>query len=88
MPSQLHRQTGPYGAAPDTTSHQVGGAVKGLAVLLCVGSHGAVADTLLTTNLDSREAGCARLLCCLGPGPCVKTQVARGADAFGTENIN
>ncbi len=41
-----------------------------------------------TTNLDSREAGCARLLCCLGPGPCVKTLVARGADAFGTENNN
>src|SRR6266516_6194249 len=41
-----------------------------------------------TANLDSREAGCARLLCCLGPGPCVKTLVARGADAFGTENIN
>jgi hypothetical protein len=24
MPSPLHPQTGPYGASPDTTSHQVG----------------------------------------------------------------
>jgi hypothetical protein len=50
MPSQLHRQTGPYGASPDTASHQVGWAVKGLAVLSCVGSHGPVDDTLLTTD--------------------------------------
>jgi hypothetical protein len=50
MPSRLHRQTGPYGASPDTTSHQVGWAVKGLAVLSCVGSQGPVADTLLTAH--------------------------------------
>jgi hypothetical protein len=50
MPSQLHQQTGPYGASPDTTSPQVGWEVTGLAVLSCVGSHGPVADTLLTTD--------------------------------------
>jgi DDE superfamily endonuclease len=37
MPSRLHQQTRPYGPSPDTTSHQVGWEVKGLAVLSCVG---------------------------------------------------
>lgn len=41
-----------------------------------------------TFSLDSREAGCARLLCRFCPGPRVKALVARGADAFGTESIN
>jgi len=50
MPSRLHQQTRPYGPSPDTTSHQVGWEVKNLAVLPCVGSHGPVADTLLTTD--------------------------------------
>jgi hypothetical protein len=50
MPSQSHRQTGPYGASPDATSHQVGRQVKALAVRFYVGLHGPVADTLLTTH--------------------------------------
>jgi hypothetical protein len=57
MPSQLHQQTGPHGASPDTTPHQVGWTVKGLAVLSCVGSRGPVADTLLTTDrMQKRRA--------------------------------
>src|SRR6266568_7485480 len=50
MPSRLHLQTGPYGACPDVTSHEVGWEVKGPAVLPCAGSQGPVADTLLTTD--------------------------------------
>jgi hypothetical protein len=48
MPSQLQCHTGPYGTSPGTTSHQVGRRVKDPAVLLCVGWHGPVADTVLT----------------------------------------
>jgi hypothetical protein len=50
MPSQSYQQTGPYRTSPDTTSPQVGGDAKGLAVLSCVDSQGPVADTLLTTD--------------------------------------
>jgi hypothetical protein len=50
MPSQSHPHTGPYSASPNTTSHQVGEDVKGLAVLSCVDPQGPVADTLLTTD--------------------------------------
>ncbi len=50
MPSQLHRQPGPYDASPNTTSHEVGCELKGLAVLPRMGSQGPVADTLLTTD--------------------------------------
>ena len=50
MPSQLHRQTGPYGASPDTTSPEVGRTIRSLVVLLSIGSKGPVADTLLTTD--------------------------------------
>jgi hypothetical protein len=49
MPSQSHRHTGPYRTSLDTTSPQVGWAIKDLAVLSCVGPHGPVADVMLTT---------------------------------------
>jgi hypothetical protein len=44
-PSQSQQQIGPHGASPDPTSHRAGWVIKTLAVLLCVGSYGAVADT-------------------------------------------
>jgi hypothetical protein len=56
MPSQLHQQTGPDGASPDPTSHQVGRGIGSLPVLLWAGSEGSVADTLLTTGRRQNPA--------------------------------